>query len=109
MLTFQTAIPAIDSRLAFSQDSRYLAIAGRDPYPFLEILDLAAGTMLPVPAASPRNRGQSGAGAGAAHPLRLDAPIEAARRAGLGAKHSDDEVPARERGGDRRTEQRRRP
>lgn len=51
MLTFKSSISAIDSRLAFSPDSRYLAIAGRDP--FLEILDLTAGTVLPVPEASP--------------------------------------------------------
>ncbi len=51
MLTYQSSIPAIDSRLAFSPDSRYLAIAGR--LPFLEILDLSTGTMLPVPDASP--------------------------------------------------------
>ena len=51
MLTFQTAIPPEDSRLAFSPDSRYLAIAGR--LPFLEVLDLTAGTVLPVRKASP--------------------------------------------------------
>ena len=51
MLTFQTAIPPNDSRLAFSPDSRYLAIAGRGP--FLEVLDLTTGTILPVPEASP--------------------------------------------------------
>lgn len=51
MLTFQTAIPPIDSRLAFSPDSRYLAIAGRGPN--VEILDLTAGTILPVPKADP--------------------------------------------------------
>lgn len=50
MLTFQSAIPPVDSRLAFSPDSRHLAIAGRDP--FLEILELATGTSAIVPKAS---------------------------------------------------------
>jgi WD40 repeat protein len=50
VLTFQTTIPPADSRLAFSPDSRYLAIAGR--LPFLDILNLSTGTILPVPEAS---------------------------------------------------------